>query len=93
MAKGWAARWRAAGWTTAEGRPTAHAELWEAILELCSVRDVEFVWLPAEGIPEYAVCQRLARAVVREQVRRIAESRAEAVAARDPAGARRPRKS
>jgi ribonuclease HI len=76
MAKGWAARWRAAGWTTAEGKPAAHADLWEPLLELCVVHEVAFVWLPTEGIPEYAACQRLARAVIREQVRRVSESRA-----------------
>jgi ribonuclease HI len=75
MSKGWAARWREAGWVTGEGKPTAHADLWDALLELCSVHEVAFVWLPAEGINEYAQCHRLARQVIEEQVRMVAETR------------------
>ena len=81
MSKGWAARWREAGWITGEGKPTAHADLWDALLELCAVHEVKFVWLPDEGIDEYAQCHQLARQVIQEQVRRVAEGRAEADAA------------
>jgi ribonuclease HI len=83
MSKGWAVRWREAGWLTAEGKPTAHADLWDALLELCAVHEVEFVWLPADGIGEYTQCHRLARQVIEEQVRRIAQKRAEPNAAAD----------
>jgi ribonuclease HI len=76
MSKGWAARWRAAGWVTGEGKPSAHADLWDALLELCVVHEVIFVWLPADGISEYAQCHRLAREVIQEQVRRVAQGRA-----------------
>jgi ribonuclease HI len=76
ISKGWAARWRAAGWVTGEGKPTAHADLWDALLELCTVHHVEFVWLPSEGIEEYAQCQRLANDVIKEQVRQVAQGRA-----------------
>lgn len=75
MSKGWASRWRDAGWVTAEGKPTAHADLWDALLDLSVVHRVEFVWLPAEGVAEYGRCTKLARAVIKEQVRRIAEQR------------------
>jgi ribonuclease HI len=81
ISKGWAARWREAGWMTAEGKPAAHADLWDALLELCRVHEVEFAWLPAEGIDEYARCQRLARQVIDEQVRRVAQRQAEQIAA------------
>jgi ribonuclease HI len=76
MSKGWAARWREVGWLTGEGNPTAHADLWDNLLELCAVHDVTFVWLPREGIGEYAECHRLARQVINDQVRRVAEARA-----------------
>ena len=76
MSKGWAARWREAGWVTGEGKPTAQAELWDVLLELCEVHEVEFVWLPVESIEEYAQCHRLARQVIQEQVRRMARDRA-----------------
>jgi ribonuclease HI len=83
MSKAWAVRWREAGWVTGEGKPTAHADLWDALLELCAVHQVKFVWLPAEGIPEYAQCHRLAREVIQEQVRRVAQGRAKPGAAAD----------
>jgi ribonuclease HI len=83
LSKGWAVRWREAGWLTGEGKPTAHADLWDALLELCAVHEVDFVWLPAEGIDEYARCHRLARQVIEEQVRGVAQSRAEHGAAAD----------
>lgn len=76
MTKGWATRWRESGWLTGERKPTAHAELWDALLELCAVHEVEFVWLPAEGIAEYAQCHRLARRVIEVRVRQVAETRA-----------------
>lgn len=80
MSKGWAARWCAAGWMTAEGKPAVHADLWDALLELCKIHEVEFVWLPVEGIDEYARCQRLARQVIDEQVRRVAQRQPEQIA-------------
>jgi ribonuclease HI len=76
MSKGWAIRWREAGWVTGEGKSTAHAELWDVLLELCDVHDVEFKWLPVDGIEEYIRCQQLARHVIHEQVRHVAEGRA-----------------
>lgn len=68
MAKGWAARWREAGWVTGEGKPTAHAELWDSLLELCAIHEVEFVRLSAEGIEEYDLCNHLAQKVIQEQL-------------------------
>jgi hypothetical protein len=48
------------------------------LLELCAVREVEFVWLPVgNGIGEYQWCDQLAREIIAEQVRRIIEGRAE----------------
>jgi ribonuclease HI len=79
MSKGWAVKWREAGWVTREGKPAAHPDLWDTLLELCDVHKVEFVWLPVEGIDEYAQCHRLARAVIGEQVRRVAQTRVESL--------------
>jgi ribonuclease HI len=77
MSKGWAVKWKEAGWVTGEGKPAAHPDLWDTLLELCTVHEVEFVWLPVEGIDEYAQCHRFARAVIEEQVRQIARTRGE----------------
>ncbi len=76
MGKGWAKRWRENGWQTTEGKATAHADLWDMLLELCSVHEVEFIWLPiAAGVKEYQQCDELARAVIAVQVRRVVEGR------------------
>lgn len=77
MSKGWARRWRDDGWRTGEGKPAAHADLWDALLELCEVHEVNFVWLPMDtGIGEYQRCDGLARAVTASQVRRVLQDRA-----------------
>jgi ribonuclease HI len=77
MSKGWARRWRENGWRTGEDKPTAHADLWDALLELCEVHEVAFVWLPmGPGVEEYQRCDALARAVTASQVQAVLEDRA-----------------
>ena len=77
MSKGWARRWRANGWRTGADKPTAHADLWDALLELCDVHEVAFVWLPMDaGVEEYQRCDALARAVTASQVQEVIEDRA-----------------
>ncbi len=74
MSKGWAHRWRENSWRTGEGKPTAHADLWDMLLELCAVHEVEFVWLPATvGVPEYDRCDQLARKVIANSIKRVIE--------------------
>jgi ribonuclease HI len=87
MNKGWALRWRENGWRTGEDKPTAHADLWDALLELCAVHEVSFVWLPADaGIEQYQRCDALARAVTASQVRQHIEGLAESVTTASQAG-------
>jgi ribonuclease HI len=77
MSKGWARRWHENGWRTAEGKSTAHTDLWDMLLQLCAVHEVQFVWLPAgTGISEYERCDQLARGVLADQIRRAIEGRA-----------------
>jgi ribonuclease HI len=76
MSKGWARRWRENGWRTSEDKPTAHADLWDALLELCEVHEVDFVWLPMDvSVKEYQRCDTLARVVTAIQVRQMFETR------------------
>ncbi|HWG47687.1 MAG TPA: RNase H family protein [Gemmataceae bacterium] len=76
MSKGWARRWRENGWRTEADKPTAHADLWDMLLKLCAIHEVEFVWLPASAqIADYEQCDRLARQVLASQIRRIIEDR------------------
>src|SRR5262245_34146348 len=57
MSKGWARRWRENGWRTSEDKPVAHADLWDTLLELCRMHEVNFLWLPMDpGIGEYQRC-------------------------------------
>jgi ribonuclease HI len=77
MSKGWAMRWRENGWRTSEGKATAHADLWDMLLELCAIHEVEFIWLPVgAGIEEYQRCDQLAREMIAGQVRQAVEGRA-----------------
>jgi ribonuclease HI len=77
VSKGWAQRWRESGWRTGEDKPTAHADLWDSLLELCEVHEVNVVWLPMDpGIEEYQRCDALARKVTANQVREVIDNRA-----------------
>ena len=77
MSKGWARRWRENGWRTGGDKPTAHADLWNGLLELCEVHEVNFVWLPMDaGVEEYERCDALARAVTASQAQQGMEGRA-----------------
>ena len=62
IAKGWAVKWRARGWRNAENEPTAHADLWERLLDLCAKHDVWFMYRAVDGAsPELQRCDELAR--------------------------------
>jgi ribonuclease HI len=68
MSKGWTQRWQENGWRTNEDKPTAHSDLWQALLELCAIHEVEFVWLPMDpSVEEYQRCDELAREVTASQ--------------------------
>jgi len=85
MSKGWAAQWRKAGWFTGKGKPTSNADLWDALLNLCTVHSVEFVWIPAEGVDQFAYCKRIARQIIQEHAVRAADRRTKLKDEPDPA--------
>ena len=61
--KGWAARWRANGWMRNQREPAVNPDLWERLLELCRVHQVQFLWVRGHaGHPENERCDRLATA-------------------------------
>ncbi|MBN2339103.1 MAG: ribonuclease HI [Acidobacteria bacterium] len=61
--KGWAARWRAAGWKRNSREKAVNPDLWERLLGLCRVHQVEFRWVRGHaGHPENERCDRLATA-------------------------------
>ena len=61
ITKGWAASWRARGWTKSDGKPALNPELWEELLELCGKHDVKIIWVKGHaGHPENERCDALA---------------------------------
>jgi ribonuclease HI len=46
-ASAWVEAWRARGWQTAEGKPVANREQWEALLE--AARPHQVTWLLTRG--------------------------------------------
>lgn len=59
--KGWAESWRAKGWRKGDGKPALNPDLWEKLLELLSVHEVEIIWIKGHnGHPENERCDALA---------------------------------
>lgn len=61
VSKGWAASWRAKGWRKGDGKPALNPDLWEKLLDLLEVHEVEINWIKGHnGHPENERCDRLA---------------------------------
>jgi ribonuclease HI len=61
VVKGWAKKWQANGWRRNAKEMAKNPDLWQELLDLCKIHDVEFVWVKAHaGIPENERCDRLA---------------------------------
>ncbi|WP_371265405.1 ribonuclease HI [Pleurocapsa sp. PCC 7319] len=61
IVKGWAKKWQANGWKRNKKEMAKNPDLWQQLLELCQIHDVEFVWVKGHaGIPENERCDRLA---------------------------------
>ncbi|MBP0983284.1 MAG: ribonuclease HI [Oscillospiraceae bacterium] len=61
ITKGWAHGWRKRGWKRSDGKPALNPDLWERLLELLAVHDVEFCWIKGHaGHEENERCDRLA---------------------------------
>lgn len=57
----WAVRWQENGWMRNKKEPALNADLWEELLQLLEVQDVEFIWVRGHaGHPENERCDRLA---------------------------------
>ena len=58
---GWAKKWQSQGWMRNKKEPALNPELWEELLRLCDVHEVEVVWVKGHaGHPENERCDRLA---------------------------------
>lgn len=59
--KGWAKKWQANGWRRNKKEMAKNPDLWQELLDLCKIHDVEFVWVKGHaGIPENERCDQLA---------------------------------
>ncbi len=58
---GWAVKWRENGWMRNRREPALNPDLWEKILNLLDIHQVELVWVKGHaGHPENEKCDRLA---------------------------------
>lgn len=63
MTKGWARSWKAKNWKKSDGKPALNPELWDRLLSLCDMHEVEFIWVKGHaGHPENERCDVLATA-------------------------------
>ena len=61
LSKGWAESWQKNGWRKADKKPAASPELWEELLRLYKIHDIEIKWVKGhEGHPENERCDALA---------------------------------
>lgn len=59
--KGWAVKWRQNGWMRNKKEKALNPDLWEKLLNLLEVHQVEFVWVKGHaGHPENERCDQLA---------------------------------
>ncbi len=59
--QGWAKKWQKNNWMRNKNEPALNSDLWEKLLKLLDVHDVEVVWVKGHaGHPENERCDRLA---------------------------------
>ena len=59
--KGWAVSWRKNGWIRSNKEPALNPDLWEELLRLLEIHNVQIVWVKGHsGHPENERCDRLA---------------------------------
>ncbi len=61
ITQGWARSWKARGWKKADNKPALNFELWDELLSLLDIHEVEFVWVKGHaGHPYNERCDTLA---------------------------------
>lgn len=59
--KKWAEGWRRNGWKKADKKPALNIDLWEELLDLLQIHQVQFQWIKGHaGHPENERCDQLA---------------------------------
>ena len=52
MTKGWAKRWKAKNWMRTGTEKAKNPDLWEDLLRLCEIHEVEFIWVKGHAANE-----------------------------------------
>lgn len=66
--KGWARRWRDNGWKRNRKEHAVNCDLWQELLELCSIHTVRFQWVPGHaGVVENERCDWLSVQATQEE--------------------------
>lgn len=61
VTKGWARSWQQNGWRKADKKPALNSDLWEELLALLDIHEVEFNWVKGHaGHPENERCDAMA---------------------------------
>ena len=61
VTKGWAESWRKNGWRKADKKPALNPDLWEKLLDLLKIHQVEICWVKGHaGHRDNERCDRLA---------------------------------
>ena len=53
LSKGWAKGWRARGWVKSDKKPALNPDLWELLLSLCDMHDVQCHWVKGHAENKY----------------------------------------
>lgn len=53
VTKGWVYSWKKNGWKKADKKPALNVDLWEQLLELLSIHNVEFNWVKGHNGHKY----------------------------------------
>lgn len=51
--KGWVYSWKSRGWKKADKKPALNVDLWEQLLELISIHNVDFNWVKGHNGHKY----------------------------------------
>ena len=61
LGKGWAQSWKANGWRKKDKKPALNADLWEELLALSEIHNINIHWVKGHAGHEYNErCDRLA---------------------------------
>ncbi len=65
--KGWAVSWKQKSWKKSDGKRALNIDLWEKILHLNSVHDVEYIWVKGHDGHKYnEMCDQMAVAAAED---------------------------